>query len=156
MITQTELKNIINYNPETGQFTWLVSCGSVKKGDKAKVNHSEGYITIVIAKKKYKAHRLAYFYMTGKMPSNDMDHLNGNRADNRWSNLRAATRKENAKNKRLRKDSKSGVHGVTLQKGKWHSRIENKHLCVSYDKFEAICVRKSAENKLGYHENHGR
>jgi len=99
--------------------------------------------------------------MTGKWPKKYTDHINHIRDDNRLLNLREATDGENQKNSSQRKDNTSGITGVGIHKqsGKWQARIKLdsklKHLGLFDDKFEAICSRKSASNKYGFHENHG-
>lgn len=112
MITQEYLKSILNYDPETGLFTWLVQKGKrVKIGQKAGII-SEGYIKIKIDGKKYFAHRLAWLYMTGEWPKDEIDHKNTIRGDNRWENLREATSQQNSFNISIRVNNKSGFKGV--------------------------------------------
>jgi len=163
ILTQDYLKNILDYNPETGDFTWLITPGKrIKAGCIAGSVNGLGYLIIKINNKNYKAHRLAMLYMTGKWPKDQADHINHIKNDNRIVNLREATDEENSKNAPKRKDNTSGITGVL-----WHSRDKvwqaqiavtgkRKHLGYFDDKFESICARKSAENKYGYHENHGR
>ena len=96
-----------------------------------------------------------------EMPVSEVDHINHNGLDNRWVNLRQVTRQENCKNTSLYKRNKSGVSGVAWNKRdkKWMAEIgqrPRRKLGRFIDKFEAICARKSAENKLNYHPNHGR
>jgi len=161
MITQQELKELLSYNSKTGIFTWLVSLSNrVKIGGVAGSPDSNGYSVIKVRGRRYYAHRLAWLYMTGARPKS-IDHINHDRADNRIINLREATQQENMRNSTLRKDNTSGVCGVYQRKdmNKWQALIvaEGKILHLGYftDKFEAICARKSAGNKYGYHANHG-
>ena len=122
--------------------------------------HTHGYIIIKIDGIGYKAHRLAWLYMYGVWP-NFIDHKNHNRSDNRIVNLRSVTNQENCKNASLRKDSSSRVCGVHWNKleRKWKAQInvDSKRIYLGCfdDLFEACCVRKSAENKHGFHLNHG-
>jgi hypothetical protein len=95
-MTQNKLKEIITYDPKTGFIKWR------KPGKWAKpINVTDGcikpnrYISLKIEGKNYLAHRLAFLFMTGKFPKNEIDHCNGNPSDNRWANLRPATRQEN-------------------------------------------------------------
>ncbi|HBD3039996.1 TPA: HNH endonuclease, partial [Citrobacter koseri] len=114
-ISQSEIKRLLKYNPENGIFTWAVKPSqAVNSGDIAGTKNTQGYITILIKRKPHKAHRLAWLYMTGKIPT-WVDHINGIRDDNRWANLRECTPQQNAINAKLRKDSSSGVKGVH-----WH------------------------------------
>lgn len=99
--------------------------------------------------------------MTGEWP-NEIDHINHVRDDNRWINLRDGTRSDNQKNASMRTDNKSGFLGVSWSNevNKWRAQamVNHKVKSLGYfdDKFEAICARASANNKYGYHENHGR
>ena len=120
MITQNELKEVLEYNPDTGVFTWKkVNSNRIKVGDVAgcKANN-KGYISIMIRinKKLYSAHRLAHLYMTGNFPPIDIDHINHNPSDNRWCNLRAATKSQNLANVKMHKDNTTGYKGVSCDK----------------------------------------
>ena len=159
MITQSELKKILNYNQETGLFTWAISRGSVKIGDIAGTKHL-GYIRIKINKKPYRAHRLAFLWMEGYMPA-FVDHDDHIRHNNKWSNLNPATCQENQKNASKRKDNTSGVTGVywCRRDRKWMAKIRNNGILNNLgsftDRFGAICTRMSANNKYNFHKNHG-
>lgn len=162
LITKDYLKSILNYNPVTGEFTWRVRCSTrLSVGDKAGTKSKKTYTIIQINKTPYKAHRLAFLYMTGKMPTN-IDHINGVRSDNRWENLREVTPSQNSRNKKIGKNNKTGIMGVTKnnRNGKWRAEVrlngKIKYLMESFDFFEACCARKSAERKYGFHLNHGR
>lgn len=101
MITQERLKEVLNYNPDTGLFTRLVRTAyCTKVGDIAGTLDGNGYIAIRIDYKQYPAHRLAFLYMTGKWPENDTDHADGVRSNNKWTNLRDATRSQNCENQK--------------------------------------------------------
>jgi hypothetical protein len=113
MITQSELKQVLEYNPETGLFTWKKTVNTrAVIGSIAGWNINEGYIQISIYGKKYRAHRLAFLYMTGEWPKELVDHINQIKDDNRWSNLRQATVSENNINSKKQKNNKSGYRGV--------------------------------------------
>ena len=162
MITQTKLKEILHYNPETGVFTWLIRpANRVKIGDIAGYKDNLGYIVIAALGQQYKAHRLAWLYMAGEWPKHQIDHISHIRHDNKWLNLRDATPSENQRNTTKRKDNTSGCAGVhwNKEREKWQSQIavngKTTYLGIFKDKFEAICCRKSASNKCGYHSNHG-
>ena len=126
MLTQENLKKMLHYDTDTGVFTRLVRTSSrTKIGDIAGYLKSDGYRLIMVDGKNYYAHRLAFFYMTGDWPVADIDHRNGVRDDNRWDNLREATRTENHQNRVMRSDNTSGFIGVDWhrQRGKWRAEI---------------------------------
>jgi hypothetical protein len=120
LLSQARLKELLHYDPETGHFTRLTMCGGYVAGSRAGAN-GHGYIIISIDRRKYRAHRLAFLYMTGAMPPEFVDHINRDRADNRWVNLRLATNQENTGNAGLRRNNTSGHRGVAWDKsrGKW-------------------------------------
>lgn len=122
-----KIKEILNYDPETGVFTWKVTrSNNAKKGEIAGT-YSRGkydYNLIYINSKAYLAHRLAWRYMTGEDPIGLIDHINGNTLDNRFSNLRKCDVQQNQFNSKCRVTNKSGFKGVTTHKdGKFSARI---------------------------------
>lgn len=128
--TKQELSVWLNYNQETGVFTFA-KVGSVrdwscrKVGDVAGgVDSARGYRLLRIVGKKYYAHRLAWLWVHGELPPKgvDIDHVNGDRDDNRISNLRLATRAQNNQNQK-RRPSASGLKGAHYSQGKWRSHI---------------------------------
>lgn len=131
-LTQEELLRILDYNPEAGDFTWKVSRSNrVKVGQKTGYLMKCGYLLVNINYRPEYAHRLAWLYTYGRWPCEMVDHKNGNRSDNRLSNLREATARQNAGNSRTRKTRKTpGSRGVSLRNGQWVARIgpEGKHL----------------------------
>jgi len=162
-ITQEKLKNILEYNFDTGIFIWKVSnSNAIKIGDIAGSPNKCGYIVIQINNKAYLAHRLAWLYIYGKWPKKEIDHINGVECDNRFFNLRDVSHQENGKNQKLRATNTSGVTGVGWHKStnRWVATIRTggrcKYLGCFNNLFDAACVRKSAEYKYGYHKNHGR
>lgn len=161
MITQERLNQLLEYNQNTGIFTRKTSRGGRLKGEVVGFKDVRGYISMSIDNKLYYAHRLAWMCVFGVFPPDEIDHINHDRSDNRITNLRKATHIENGKNKAMIITNKTGITGVRkTQTGlKWKAEIsvkaKTKHLGCYFDKFEAICARKSAEIKYGYHENHG-
>lgn len=176
-IDQAFLKELLTYNPRTGFFTWkarspdyfLADCyckrwntryaGKIA-GTKTRTGDGKSYVVISIFGTPFKAHRLAFMWMCGYMPTAG-DHENGIGTDNRWLNLRDTDFLQNSKNQRRRKDNSTGCTGVNWSKRdkKYIARI-----CVNYkqiylgfyeDLNKAIEARKEAEVKYGFHKNHG-
>ena len=102
----------LNYDKETGIITWKKNSGNVKKGSIAGRIKPDGYRVIKFKNKMLLAHRIAYSIVYGDISNKFVDHINGNRDDNRISNLRAVSRYENNRNSKLRKDNKTGIKGV--------------------------------------------
>lgn len=126
MLTQIELKELLHYDPIRGTFTWLKSpsaTGRVEIGREAGYLHKKGYIRIGIWKHQYWAHRLAFLYMTGEWPKGEVDHKNKLKDDNRWDNLRRATRSQNASNQRVYKKHTRRFKGVSPCNGRFKAVI---------------------------------
>lgn len=131
MITAERLRQVVQYDPETGVFIRLekhpnAPAGSVA-GYSAPVQNSQlRYWCIKIDNKKYSAHRLAWLYIHGNFPSRHIDHIDGNGTNNAIANLREATRSENMQNRRLHSNNTSGMRGVMWHKatGKWLAKIQ--------------------------------
>jgi hypothetical protein len=167
MITQEHLKSLLDYDQSTGVFTWKskdqkhLTWNKRYSGTQAgTLKADSGYIIISINKKPYRAHRLAWLYTYGEMPTNQLDHINGIRNDNRLINLRDTQQGENHKNKRLLTTNKTGYHGITLHpSGKYRVKAWSKNVQYNlgyYKKLEdAVIVRKQFEATNGYHPNHG-
>jgi hypothetical protein len=143
MITQEQLKQVLHYDPRTGIFTWLESYRSTRIGQEAG-NVSGRYRYITIGGVRHLAHRLVYLYMTGAFPSwpyVQIDHINNNKFDNRWENLRAVAGPENSWNRSISSANTSGFKGASYKakSGKYYSTIgvngEHIHLG-SYDTAE--------------------
>jgi len=124
MITLEELKRLLIYNPETGEFINLIDRGRSRAGQVVGSYSGNGYISIKLNYERYYAHRLAWFYMTGEWPENEIDHINCITDDNRWCNLRQASRVENSYNSSIRSHNKTGYKGVYKHKdGKYIAQI---------------------------------
>jgi len=161
-LTQSRLKELLEYNPDTGIFIWLENRGGHKtKGKIAGWVDTNGYRIISVYSQDLKAHRLAFLYMEGEIPK-EVDHINHIRNDNRWVNLRKVRRIDNGQNQSMSIANTSGITGVYWCKRtkKWFASIRvNQH-----NKFQgyfssiedAKRARLKAEIKFGFHPNHGR
>lgn len=127
MLTQAELKTRLHYDQETGIFTWIKYIQSKNRnGTKAGGMRADGYQAIYLRYKQYMAHRLAWLYMTGNWPNGDLDHIDGNRQNNRISNLRECTQSLNNQNQRKAKSfNTTGYLGVSYRKenNRYRARI---------------------------------
>lgn len=120
---------LLEYNPDTGRLTWRISSGKAKKASLAGCL-IDGYRTIGIQGRLYRAHRLAWLIHHGVEPVGDLDHINGDRDDNRIVNLRQATHAENMHNRRADHDNTSGIKGVCWNrfKNKWMAYVNGRHV----------------------------
>lgn len=130
MISQTRLKELLEYEPSTGLFIWLkrtsnrTHVGAVAGG----TCKGTGYIQIQVDGKNELAHRLAWLYMTGDAPTSHLDHRDGCRVNNKWDNIRIASRSENMRNKSIQSNNTVGLKGVSPArsgKNKWRARISD-------------------------------
>ena len=114
-LTAQRLRDLVDYDKESGIFRWRIARPKAPIGAKCGcVNKTLGYAFIGVDKRTYLAHRLAFLHVLGEWPVEIVDHINGDRADNRWANLRMASRKLNAENLRKpRPANKVGLLGVT-------------------------------------------
>lgn len=153
------IEKYLGYDPTTGLIFFLRSThgygGKKRIGDEAGTP-KDGYVQVHFHGTVYRAHRLAWYFMTGDWlpPRQDLDHINGDRSDNRWVNLRLATRSQNNMNVgKLRPDNKSGVRGVSFRKDtqKWHARIYVGGRVILLgdfvEKSDAVAARSIAEKK---------
>lgn len=125
-LTHERLTSLLRYEPETGNFVSVVGRGPLKQGDTVGTVNTVGYVQIQIDGRIYYGHRLAWLYMRGEWPAYEVDHMDGNRHNNAWKNLRDVPRAVNAQNFHgPRKDNKSGYLGVSQHAdGKWTARIK--------------------------------
>lgn len=123
--TQAQIKEILHYDPETGIFRWRYSVARMIKPWSVAGTSLNGYRKISINNRLYYVHRLAWIYMTGKWPKDQIDHIDGQKFNNSWSNLREATNKQNNENQSLTKNNTSGFRGVSWYKkiNKWSAKI---------------------------------
>ncbi|EOZ1383327.1 HNH endonuclease [Enterobacter hormaechei] len=116
----SKLKELYSYNPDTGEFTRknkLNGTGRGVIGEQVGSLGVKGYLSIFHNNKHYSLHRLAWAFTYGYYPSSLIDHINGNRADNRISNLRETNRKGNSYNSKLFSNNTTGYKGATKLKG---------------------------------------
>lgn len=134
-ITHERLLEVLEYNPDSGAFVWkkTVSARTQAGAIAGSLNIAHGYVEIGIDGLLYRAHRLAFFYVTGRWPPKEIDHIDLNRSNNKWANLRSADHSQNARNKAVRSDSATGLKGAYKRSyGAFASKIkaEGKVICL--------------------------
>ncbi len=164
--TRERLREIIHYNPMTGEFRWRVRPDARKNwntryaGKIAGCRDKDGYVLIGVDGHLFFAHRLAYIYMYGVVPV-EVDHQNHVKDDNRLWNLRNGEHADNMRNQSLSLVNTSGVTGVHLhrQTGKWRAKLKMDGKVISLGLFDSIdaaaSARRNAQNDYGFHKNHG-
>ena len=166
------LRQLLAYDPETGKLTWFrrareffptLRAWAVWNGRYAGTDaltaDCKGHRQGNIFNRRHFAHRVGYALHHGEWPVGDVDHINGDRADNRIINLRAVDHRTNMKNQRARGTNSSGVTGVVRFRNKWKAQITVSGRNINLGHFEcrddAIVARKKAEHQHGFHANHG-
>lgn len=154
-MTQEELKTLVNYDPITGIFI------NLKRGEVVNYIRGKGYLGIQLNKTKYYLHRLAWLYMTGIMPE-QVDHIDTNKTNNKWNNLRIADNSSNQHNKNLQSNNTSGVKGVCWDKinSKWIAKVNFKSRCYNLGRFASIpeaeeAIKQKRLSLHGEYTNHG-
>lgn len=154
-LSQARLRDMVVYEPETGVFRWrhradrLARWNGRYAGKIAGGIYKNGYRYLGIDGVAYRAARLAWLYMTGKEPGPCVDHINGDRANDRWSNLRLATKSENGANRPKQKNNKCGFKGVSLdsRSGRWSARITRQGICFCLGQFDTAEKAADAYDK---------
>lgn len=154
-LTQARLNELLHYEPDSGVFTWLqlpVATARCIVGEAAGTM-SHGYCRISIDGRPYQAHRLAFLWMTGLFPQLDVDHINRDRSDNRWSNLREASKPQNQANSGLNPYNTSGHKGVCWhrQSARWQAfwREGGKEINRRFQELaDAIACRQEAMKRI--------
>lgn len=146
-LTAERLRELLRYNPETGEFSRKVHLSNRSRASQTVGNkHSQGYIIICVDGKPHRAHRLAWLYVYGEWPKEQIDHINGDRSDNRIANLRNVTALEN-KRHRTRPRKPGRMLGTALHKatGRWSSQMT-----VNYKKIHLGYFSTETEAHLAY------
>lgn len=127
-LTHARLLQMLRYDPKSGEFAWIndrSGKGSGRKRVVAGSMHSAGYVSIRLDRSLYLAHRLAWFYVTGAWPEWQIDHIDGVRTNNAWSNLREVDNQVNQENQRKAQSSnKTGLLGVSANRDRWSASIK--------------------------------
>lgn len=150
MINQEELKSVLKYFPDTGEFY------SIKMQRYVGYKRSDNYIVTYVKDRPYLLHRLAWLYMTGKWPDGLIDHIDRDRTNNKWTNLRDVTSRKSMYNRDVNINNSSNITGVLFDKrrNRWRSRIGLKNLDKHIGYFEnfdaAVIARRVAEIKYGF------
>jgi len=158
-LTAQRVRELLDYNPDTGAFVWRISLGGIARGSVAGCVAKRGNWQISADGRRHKAHRLAWLWMTGEWPTHEVDHRDGNPLNNRWGNLRAATGAQNKQNQRRpRIDNRSGFLGVyrhaTAEDGSpiWRARIQlngkSHHVGLFSDPAKAHAAYVEAKRRL--------
>jgi hypothetical protein len=162
VVRMIDYRKYVSYDPVTGVFTRVTSHGKAVKGQTTGAPDREGYVIFSVGGHQLRAHRLAWWFVHGSFPEGQIDHINGDRSDNRIENLRCVSNQENARNQRKRVTNKSGCQGVCWHKrfDKWISqiRVDGRYVYLGLfsDLEKAIEARKAAEAFYGFHQNHGK
>lgn len=160
-LTQARLKELLHYNPDTGAFTWLIHRGGTAQvGSVAGRIDRDGYIEIKVDRERYAAHRLAWLYVHGSMPSYLIGHANRDRADNAFDNLQHLDRTKNQRTHAIGSRNRSGALGVSWIKAhkSWQAKIKvggkSLHLGLFKDFGRAVFVRQYHEAINGLYVKH--
>lgn len=150
MLTQERLKELLHYDEETGVFTRKEKIGRYLKGAVSGAKHNKGYIQITIDNENYLAHRVAWMYVYGEFPKNQIDHINRIKTDNSIKNLRDVDASTNHHNIGIRSHNTSGVTGVVWdsRSKKWKAQIILKNKRYLIGTFKTVELAKIArQNK---------
>lgn len=168
MLSAEILRSRLSYNKDTGVFLWRPNKNGSRgwsarhAGKQAGTTDSRGYKKVVIDGEQYLLHRLAWLYVYGDWPDSHIDHINGNKSDNRICNLRDVDPVDNSRNAKRYSSNTSGVTGVSWisTRSRWKAAIKVGgklvHLGYFHSLNEAAIARYEAEMRYGFHENHGR
>ena len=162
MLTYEQIAKVLSYNSRNGKLTWTDRAKNRFIGKTAGSRTKSGYTELSCKGHRLYAHRVAWLLFYKKWPDAQIDHINGIGSDNRITNLREVTNRENHRNSKRHVDNSSGVQGVYWNRRakKWQAYIcidyKQKYLGVFEYLVDAEAARKEAEAKYGFHRNHGR
>ena len=160
-LSQERLLYLMSYDPLSGEFKWLRGKSGIKRDLSVGCDNGCGYLFAKIDGRFYRLHRLAFLYMEGSFPFEEVDHIDHNRSNNVFTNLRKVDRSENSKNRSLHVNNTSGYCGVSKvrETGKWYAYMQVAGRSVNIGTFvdieNAIAARNSANINEGFHKNHG-
>lgn len=168
-LTQSRLKELLEYSGNDGHFRWRARRGNVAAGSIAGCKHGAGYLKIGIDGRLYLAHRLAWLFVYGRWPEDQIDHINGNKSDNRITNLREASTAENHQNMPTPSNNRSGHIGVHWDRftGRWMAQIRVAGKTKTLGRFDTVAeaagAYRQAKAKLhgfqpqvrDHHQTHG-
>lgn len=153
-LSHERLTELLAYCPETGRFTNKIArSGRARVGAEPGTRDRQGYIDIKLDYRIYKAHRLAWFYVHGHWPSDQIDHINGETGDNRICNLREVSNAQNQEFRKIQPTNKYGATGLTFVKGKYVASIYSAGKKTHLGRFNSIETASAAyqaakENRL--------
>jgi hypothetical protein len=168
MIDAKQFRELLRYEPETGKLYWLHRDAARPQWNARYANREaftaldkDGYRRGKIHRRGYLAHRIIWAIVYGEWPD-QIDHIDGDKVNNRINNLRSVSHAENGKNQKRRNTNTSGVMGVVWSKPseKWVAQIKvagrYRYLGMFQNLEEAVAARRTAEREHGFHRNHGR
>jgi hypothetical protein len=154
-----QIRQVLRYDPVLGRFFWAAKRRGKQIGQQAGSFDAHGYGQIRIDGALYKEHRLVWAYVTGEWPTAQIDHINHDRRDNRFENLRLADNVENHRNRPMQRNNTTGIAGVSYDRGRYVAYINaggRKHYLGRHASLEgAGQARADAMRRMGFHENHG-
>ena len=155
-LTVDRLRDLLRYDPDTGEFVWLPRQNDSREGKRwntryagtvaGNKNLANGYTWYHVDGNQYRGHIIAWLYMMGSFPDSDIDHKDRDGFNNKWDNLREATQSQNCANKTARVDNPTGVKGVSWEgsRNKWVASIGVNYRKIKIGRFERIEDAKAA------------
>ena len=159
-IDQALVNKFFNYDPVSGELSWRLPTRRTHVGDVVRSLNNKGYLVVGLAGKIILVHRVIWLMQTGVFPD-QVDHIDHNRTNNSWVNLREVNNSDNQKNRSKSSNNTTGVTGVSVVKStgmlKASIRVNNRtiHIGTYKSLTEAKAARKAAEVRYGFHTNHG-